>query len=89
MSDDLSLLDEVETVLLLKAPLVEFDTVSNDQIINSPAFQQRIFDALLDLLPCHSDFTMRILQNNSLLIPFITDFVNFYRQKQYISASND
>ncbi len=89
MSDDLNLLEEVECVLLLKAPLVEFDSVSNEQIIMSPAFQHRILDALLDLLPSHCEFTTEILENNSLLIPFTTKFVNFYRLKQLNSASND
>ncbi len=89
MSNDLSLLEEVEYVLILKAPLVEFDSTSKEQIIMSPAFQHRILDALLDLLPNHRDFTLGILQNTSLLIPFTTKFVNFYRQKQLNSASND
>lgn len=89
MNEDLNLLNDVEAVLLQKAPLVEFDSVSNEQIIMSPAFQHRILDALLDLLPSHSEFTTGILNNNSLLIPFTTKFVNFYRLKQLNSISND
>jgi hypothetical protein len=80
--EDINLLDEVERALLLKAPLLEFDSVSNEQIIMSPAFQQRIFDALLDLLPSYHNFTTQVLENNSLLISFTKEFVNFYRKKQ-------
>jgi membrane-bound metal-dependent hydrolase YbcI (DUF457 family) len=89
MSEDLSLLEEVETLMLRKAPLVEFDSVSNEQIIMAPAFQHRILDALLDLLPRHREFTTGILKDNSLLIPFTKLFVNFYRLKQLNSTSND
>lgn len=88
MNKDLNLLNDVEAVLLLKAPLLEFDSVSNEQIIMSPAFQHRILDALLDLLPSHREFTTGILENNSLLILFTTQFVNFYRLKQLNNTSN-
>lgn len=81
MSENINLLNEIEKMLLLKAPLVEFDSVSNEQIIMSPSFQYRILDVLIDLLPTHTKYVQDILGNNEKLIPLTESFVNFYRQK--------
>ena len=81
MNENLSLLREIESMLLLKAPLIEFETTSNEQIIMSPSFQYRILDVLFDLLPTHSNLVKDFLENNEKLIPLTESFVLFYRQK--------
>lgn len=83
------LLHEVEQVMTLKAPLAEFDAISNEQIIFSPSFQHRILDALIDLLPTHTKFVQNILENNEQLIAFTQSFVHFYREKTLNVLSND
>jgi hypothetical protein len=79
MSKNLELLLEVEKIMILKAPLTEFDAVSNEQIIFSPSFQSRILDALIDLLPTHNEIVQTILENNDKLIDLTKSFVHFYR----------
>jgi hypothetical protein len=83
------LLNDVEQILITKAPLVEFESTSNEQIILSPTFQHRILDALLDLIDKHNADVKVILEDNSHLISFTTMFVNFYRLKQLDGSSND
>lgn len=81
MNENINLLENIEMTLLLKAPLIEFETTSNEQIINSPSFQYRILDVLFDLLPTHTKLVKDILENNEKLIPLTESFVNFYRKK--------
>ena len=88
MSKNLELLLEVEKIMILKAPLTEFDAVSNEQIIFSPSFQSRIFDALIDLLLTHTKTVQAILENNEELIAFTESFVHFYREKTLNVISN-
>ena len=78
---NLQLLLELEKTMTLKAPLAEFDAVSNEQIIFSPSFQSRILDALIDLLPTHNEAVQAILENNDKLIDLTKSFVNYYRDK--------
>ena len=81
MSENIELLNEVEKMLILNAPLIEFDAVSNEQIIFSPSFQSRILDALMDLLPTHTKEVQAILENNDKLIDLTKSFVHYYRNK--------
>jgi hypothetical protein len=81
MSENTTLFSEIEKLLMFKAPLIEFDATSNEQIIMCPSFQHRILDVLIDLMPTHTKLVKDILENNEKLISFTESFVHFYRNK--------
>jgi len=77
----LELLRDVLKILNSKAPLIEFNSTSNQQIIMSPSFQHRILDALIELMPTHHVLVKEIFVDSKRLVSFTSMFVHFYREK--------